>query len=92
VLGIELALVWLAGAWILLTQVRRRVSEDVEPMTPFARIYPAAYLAVMILFWVVAVGDLATGSVLYSLACIVGAGAILAVLHTGRVRAEAGVR
>ena len=92
VLGIELGLVWLAGAWILVTHLRRRGSEEIEPMTPFARIYPATYLAVMALFWVFTVGDLATGSVLYSFGCFLGAGAVLAVLYTGRDRAAVEVR
>ena len=43
VIGIELGLVWLAGAWILVTQLR---SGEREPMTPFARIYPAAWFVV----------------------------------------------
>jgi hypothetical protein len=88
ILGIELGLVWLAGAWILLTQLRRRGTEDVEPMTPFARIYPLAYLAVMAVFWAVTADDVATGGVLYALACFVGAGSVLAVLYTGRRRAD----
>ena len=88
VLGIELGLLWLAGAWVLITHLRRRGTDEIEPITPFARIYPAAYLAVMAAFWVVTVDDLATGSVLYSLACFVGAGALLAALYTGRRRAE----
>ena len=84
VLGIELGLVWLAGAWILITHLRRRGTEDVEPMTPFARVYPMAYLAVMVVFWAVTADDVATGGALYALACFVGAAAVLTVLHTGR--------
>ena len=96
VLGIELGLIWLAGSWILLTHVRRRGSEEFEPMTPFARIYPLAYLAVMAVLWVGALPAFldATGGVtsdgtpigsgLYTIACFVGATAVLAVLHTGR--------
>ena len=88
VLGIELGLVWLAGAWVLVTHLRRRGSEELEPMTPFARIYPAAYLAVMALCWIVAVDGLPVGGAVYALACIAGAAAVLAVLHTGRRRAD----
>ena len=84
VLGIELGLVWLAGAWILITHLRRRGTEEVEPMTPFARIYPAAYLAVMAVFWAVTADDVATGGALYALACFVGAATLLAALYTGR--------
>ena len=88
ILGIELGLVWLAGAWILFTHLRRRGTEDVEPMTPFASIYPLAYLAVMAVFWVVTADDVASGGVLYALACFVGAAALLAALYTGRRRAD----
>jgi len=88
VLGIELGLVWLAGAWVLITHLRRRGFEAVEPMSPFARIYPAAYLAVMVLCWAVAVDDLPIGGALYALACIGGAAAVLGILHTGRRRAD----
>jgi hypothetical protein len=84
ILGVELGLVWLAGAWILITHLRHRGTEIAEPMTPFARIYPAAYLAVMALFWAVTADDVATGGVLYALACFVGAAALLAALYTGR--------
>ncbi len=88
VLGIELGLLWLAGAWVLITHLRRRGADEDEPMTPFARIYPAAYLAVMAGLWVVTVDELPIGSVLYSLACFAGASAVLAVLYSGRRRAD----
>ena len=100
VLGIELGLLWLAGAWVLITHLRRRDSDEVEPMTPFARIYPAAYLAVMAVLWVGALpafldatdgvtsDGTPIGSGLYTIACFAGAAAILAVLHTGRRRAN----
>jgi len=88
VLGIELGLVWLAGAWVFVTHLRRRGTEELEPMTPFARIYPAAYLTVMALCWAVAVDGLPVGGVVYALTCIAGAAAVLAVLYTGRRRAD----
>ena len=96
VLGIELGLLWLAGVWILITHLRRRGADEVEPMTPFARIYPAAYLAVMAVLWVGALPGFldATdgitpdgtpiGSGLYTIACFLGASAILAVFYSGR--------
>lgn len=98
VLGIELALIWLAGVWILVTHLRRR--HEFEPMTPFARIYPAVYLAVMALLWVTALpefldakdgitsGGTPIGCGLYAIACFIGATAVLAVLHTTRRRAS----
>lgn len=100
VLGSELVLLWLAGAWILVTQLRRRHAEEIEPMTPFARIYPAAYLATMAVLWLTALPSFlhATdgltsdgtpiGSGLYTIACFLGAVAVLGVLHTGRRRAD----
>jgi hypothetical protein len=88
VLGIELGLLWLAGAWVLVTHLQRRGAHEVEPMTPFARVYPAAYLAVMAVFFAFTAHELPIGSVLYSLACFVGAAAILSVLYSGRRRAD----
>ncbi len=98
ILGVELALVWLAGAWVLVTHVQRRSAADLEPMTPFAKVYPAAYLVGMTTLWLGALpafanaGDGLTsdgtpvGSGLYMLACFFGALAVLAVLYTGRRR------
>ncbi len=98
VLGIELGLIWLAGAWILVTHLRR--DHELEPMTPFARIYPAAYLAVMAVLWLAALpafldatngvtsDGTPIGSGLYTIACFIGATAVLAVLFTGRRRAK----
>lgn len=103
VLGIELGLVWLAGLWILAGVVRRRDLEEPEPMTAFARIYPAVYLLTMAALWLVALpaflgaddgitGDgTPVGSGWYTLACFAGAAATLAVLHTGRRRTPAEV-
>ncbi len=100
ILGVELGLVWLAGAWVFITHVRRRASEDVEPMTPFARIYPVAYLSTMAVLWLAALpGFLAAtdgvtndgtpiGSGLYTIACFLAADAVLAVLYSGRRRAD----
>ncbi|MEO6605324.1 MAG: hypothetical protein ABIN55_06895 [Aeromicrobium sp.] len=93
VIGIELGLIWLAGAWILFTQFRRGES---EPMTPFARIYPAAWLVVFAVLWVASLpafldakdgitsDGTPIGSGLYTIACFIAAAGILAVLHTGR--------
>ena len=98
VLGIELGLVWVAGIWILVSHVRARSAEEPEPMTSFARIYPAVYLAAMAVFWLAALPDFfaaengitsegtPVGSGLYALACFVGAAAVLGVLSTERRR------
>lgn len=96
ILGVELGLVWLAGAWILITQVRRRATDEVVPMTAFARIYPAAYLAVFAVLWLaslpafldatdgITADGTPIGSGLYTIACFVAGAAILAVLNAGR--------
>ncbi len=67
-------------------------------MTPFARVYPAAYLAGMTVLWASALpafldakdgftdDGTPVGSGLYTIACFVGAVAVLAVLYTGRRR------
>ena len=98
VLGVELALVWLAGAWILVTHVQRRGSYEIEPMTPFARWYPGIYLAGMTVAWIGALpafldatdgvtsAGTQVGSGLYTIACYLGAAAVLATLYTGRQR------
>ncbi|MFC9250823.1 hypothetical protein [Amycolatopsis thailandensis] len=91
ILGVELALLWVAGTWIF---VRHRSPGD--PLTPFARVYPAVYLGGLAVFWLGALpGHLSAeggitedgtpvGSGLYVLACFVGAGLMLAALY--RVR------
>lgn len=104
VLGLELGLVWLAGLWILTGLVRRRDLEPPEPMTPFARIYPAVYLLTMAALWLVALpafldaengltsDGTPVGSGWYTLACFAGAVTILAALHSGRGRSPAGAQ
>jgi hypothetical protein len=85
VLGVELAAVWLAGGWIIATTPRSG-----EPASAFARTYPAAYLAVMALFWLTAFPvDPASGR--YALACFLGAGLVLVALYRVRSRAPAAV-
>jgi hypothetical protein len=92
VMGIELGLIWLAGAWVLFTQRGR----EAEPMTPFARIYPAAWVTVFAGLWLSALpayfdakhgitsDGFPIGSGLYALACFIGAAAMLALLYSGR--------
>ncbi|MGW4209211.1 hypothetical protein ACWEIJ_14580 [Lentzea sp. NPDC004789] len=83
VLGVELALVWLAGAWVIAT-----TREAPEPSV-FARYYPAVYLIVLAVFWLsalpsyfgavngVTAAGTPIGSGLYALACFCAAGATL---------------
>jgi hypothetical protein len=93
VLGVELALLWLAGIWIVVSHLR---STDHEPVSAFARIYPAVYLGGMAVIWLsalpayLAADDGITsdgtpvGSGPYALACFVGAGLLLTVLYRRR--------
>jgi hypothetical protein len=97
VLGIELALLWLAGAWIFIAHSRR----PDESLSAFARFYPAAYLGGMAVFWIGALPAYLTadngitsagtpvGSGLYALACFIGAGLLLAAQYRARRDAPA---
>jgi hypothetical protein len=88
VLGVELALLWLAGAWIVVSCPRPDV-----PVSAFARYYPAVYLGGMAAIWLsalpayLAADDGVTsdgtpiGSGPYALACFVGAGLVLTALY-----------
>ncbi|MGW5719997.1 hypothetical protein ACWEVP_27785 [Amycolatopsis sp. NPDC003865] len=76
ILGAELALVWIAGAWILGTS-----RADRPPSSAFARVYPALYLGVLAVFWLAAVGGGPAGSVPYALACFAAAGLVLVALY-----------
>jgi hypothetical protein len=94
VIGGELALIWVAGAW-LVTSARGLPD---EPLPAFARLYPALYLAVMAMFWLTALPQYLSaqngvtadgtpiGSGLYVLACF--AGATLVLVKLGRVRSR----
>lgn len=100
-LGIELALVWLAGAWIVVTHLRAADRETNKPLSAFVRFYPAAYLGGMVVFWISALptyfgaqdgitsAGTPVGSGPYALACFIGSGLLLTALyrrdHTRRV-------
>ena len=101
VLGVELALLWLAGGWIIVSYLR---STDRAPdVSAFARYYPAGYLGGMAVIWLGALpaylgaddgvtgAGTPIGSGLYALACFVGAGLLLAALHRVRRAAPATV-
>ncbi|MFS8097969.1 hypothetical protein LFM09_12580 [Lentzea alba] len=84
ILGVELGLVWLAGAWIVATSLAP------EPLSPFVRYYPAAYLGVMAVIWISAMlapGEGPAGSGLYALACFIGGGLLVTALYRSRVPA-----
>jgi hypothetical protein len=99
IIGVELGLVWLAGAWVLITQFQRGVAP--EPMTAFARVYPAAYLACLAVLWLGALpayldakdgitkDGTPIGSGPYALLCFVAASAIVTLLYTARRRVPA---
>jgi hypothetical protein len=90
VLGLELALLWLAGIWIVLSHPR---TTGREPVSAFARYYPAVYLGGMAVIWISALPAYLTahdgttsdgtpiGSGPYALACFAGAALLLVALH-----------
>ncbi len=91
VLGVELALLWLVGTWIVVSHVR---STDRAPdVSTFARYYPAVYLGGMAVIWLSALpaylgadngvtsDGTPIGSGPYALACFAGAGLLLIALH-----------
>jgi hypothetical protein len=103
VLGVELAVVWLAGAWIVLSHLRSADRGPQEPLSAFTRFYPAAYLGGMAVFWISALPAYRTaddgitsdgtpiGSGPYALACFIGAGLLLAALYRAHRTAPATV-
>jgi len=84
VLGVELALVWLAGGWLIATS---RAPD--EPASAFVRCYPTIYLGVMAVCWLSAFGGIPLAGTLYALACFLGAGLVLAARYRVRNRAPA---
>lgn len=92
-LGIELALVWLAGAWIIVSHLRAADRGPDEPLSAFGRFYPAIYLGGMVVFWIAALptylgaqdgitsAGTPVGSGPYALACFIAAGLLLAALY-----------
>jgi hypothetical protein len=88
VLGIELALVWIVGGWLLLRDARLQR----EPLSRFVLVYPAAFLLVHAVMWLAALPEFFTardgitpsgtpvGSGWYVLACFVAASGVLALL------------
>ncbi|WP_109510390.1 hypothetical protein [Nocardioides speluncae] len=99
ILGVELAVVWLAGAFIVVREYRAN-HEPLEPLASFSRYYPALYLGGMALFWITALpaylgahGGLTsdgtpTGSGPYALACFAGAVLLLTAMYRTHSRAQ----
>ncbi|MFL6089931.1 MAG: hypothetical protein ACJ71Z_07305 [Aeromicrobium sp.] len=82
VLGIELALVWAVGAWLLFRGARG----PREPLNPFVAIFPALFLVAHAVFWLAA-GHLDSAG-WYVLACFAAASTVLVLLYRGaRVQA-----
>jgi hypothetical protein len=91
ILGVELGLLWVAGAWIVVAHLR--AGEPGEPLSAFARFYPALYLAGMAVFWLgalpaylgakdgVTADGTPVGSGPYALACFAGAGLLLLAVY-----------
>jgi hypothetical protein len=85
ILGVELALVWVAGAGIIVTTRAERL-----PLSAFVRIYPAVYLGALAVFWIAADGGGPAGNLPYALACFAAAGLVLVALYR-KARAPAPV-
>ncbi|MEV6626545.1 hypothetical protein AB0M83_44610 [Amycolatopsis sp. NPDC051106] len=85
ILGVELALVWVAGAGIIVTTRAER-----RPLSAFVRIYPAGYLGALAVFWIAADGGGPAGNLPYALACFAAAGLVLVALYR-KARAPAPV-
>jgi hypothetical protein len=95
VLGLELAVIWLVGGWLVLRDARgdRGVG---EPLSRFVRVYPAAFLIVHGLLWLsvlpqflaakdgVTAAGTPVGSGWYVLACFVAASGLLALVFSRR--------
>jgi hypothetical protein len=107
ILGVELALVWIVGLCLLFDAARavRNQDEAVAITAPmFVRIYPAAYLVVLVALWLVALpaflgavdgitsGGTPFGSWWYVIACVVVSSGFIAVaLRATRLRPAAEV-
>lgn len=104
ILSAELALVWIAGLYLVADAVRAARAGGAEPVASpgFVRIYPVLYLAVLVVLWLVAlpayfaatggVTEQGTpvGSLWYSALCAVAAaGLILAVPRVNASRPAA---
>ncbi|WP_151483327.1 hypothetical protein [Streptomyces albicerus] len=103
ILGAELALVWIVGLYLLADAWRARRTDRAPVASPlFARIYPALYLGVHIVLWLVAlpayfaaangITEQGTpiGSLWYTVLCTVAAtGLIVAVLRATMSRRTA---
>lgn len=93
ILSVELALVWLAGSWIVVSHLRSADREIGEPLSAFNLYYPAIYLCGMAVFWISALpaylsahdgitGDgTPIGNGPYALTCFVIAGLLLTAQH-----------
>ena len=96
ILGLELGLVWLAGAWFLIREARSAPTDDPVPLNLFVVIFPAAYLVTFAALWLASLPEFFAaengltsagtpiGSGLYVLACFIAASAVLALLYKGR--------
>lgn len=103
VLGVELGLVWVAGCWILLREVRDPSPLEPEPLSRFVTFFPAAFLVVLAALWLSALPDYLAatdgitsagtpiGSGPYVIACFLAADAILALMFLIRRRTPAEV-
>jgi hypothetical protein len=95
VLGLELAIIWLIGGWLVLRDARSGRGAG-EPLSQFVRLYPAAFLIVHGLLWLsalpqflaaddgVTAAGTPVGSGWYVLACFAAASGLLGLLFSRR--------
>ena len=91
ILGAELGLVWVAGAWILVREARS--ASERLPLNRFVAVFPAAFLLVLAILWLTAlpqylaaqdgVTEAGTpiGSGAYVLLCFLAGAGVLALLY-----------
>ncbi len=95
ILGIELALVWIAGGWLLAREARATSPSERLPLNPFVAVFPAAFLLVHAIFWLAALPQFLdaqdgvtaagtpVGSGSYVLLCFLAGIGVLAQLYRG---------
>ena len=103
ILGIELGLVWLAGAWFLLREWRSPGPAEPAPLNTFVAVFPLAYVVVHSLLWLAALpaylaaengiteAGTPIGSGAYVVACFLAIDMVLMMLYRRRRQMPVGV-
>ncbi|WP_372727384.1 hypothetical protein [Nocardioides sp.] len=98
VLGVELGLIWLAGAWILLREWRSPGPVEPPPLNAFVAVFPLAFVVVHSVLWLAALpaylaaengiteAGTPIGSGPYVIACFLAIDVLLMMLYRRRRR------